>query len=407
MIYLYLIAVLSILIGLLYYLFLALNPKKNKIIKEKDIKENPNIAILIPARNESKVIENLLISIENQSAKILSKNVFVIVEDEKDETCKITTKHQMNYFVRKKLNLKTKGYALAELIEDLNTKKEFFDLYFIFDADNVLDKDFIKNMLIDYKKGYAISTGYRALKNYNNYFPVSAGLTFLMINEIRNRNALKKNGNLILSGTGYYINGNLIKKWKTFPFHSLTEDYESSLYYALEGISTHYQNKAIFYDEQPENYKKSITQRSRWIKGYLQNWLKYRPEIKKKIKEKNTINKKSLIEMYIGITPALYIVFGLLFLTILVLFSTGITLSWQLAIYLLFFFGIIYLSLVLLTAILLYNASKQLKLTAKVYFQTLLFHPIFIISYLHAFVVALIKRNLGWDAISHGNFKND
>ena len=255
-------------------------------------------------------------------------------------------------------------------------------------------------MLEDYQDGYAVSTGYRTFKNTNHYFPISAGLTFFMINEIRNRSALKKQGNLILSGTGYYIHGKYIKEWKTFPFHSLTEDYESSLYYALHGISTHYQDKAIFYDEQPDNYRKSITQRSRWIKGYLQNWLAYRLMIKQKRKE-NPINPRSLLEMQIGITPALYIVFGLLLLIVLVLLSTGITSSLQLAIYLLFFFGIIYLSLVLLTAILLWMVAKQIKISPRVYFATLLYHPIFLISYLHAFVIAIAKKDLGWDAITH------
>ncbi len=400
MIFFYSIALMSIIVGLCYYVYLMCTSKKNQIKKETTLKENPRIAILIPARNESLVIEELLISIENQSYKIKPQDIYVIVENENDPTVEIVKKHKMSYFVRQKLHLKTKGYALAEMIEDLEKKKNYYDLYFIFDADNVLDKDFLKYMLEDYQEGYAISTGYRTFKNTNHYFPICAGLTFFMINEIRNRGALKKNGNLILSGTGYYIHGKYIRKWKTFPFHSLTEDYESSLYYALHGISTHYQSKAVFYDEQPENYKKSITQRSRWIKGYLQNWLEYRPKLKKKLK-KNPINPRSLLEMQIGITPALYIVFGLVLLIVLVLLSTSFSSSWQLAIYLLFFVGIIYLSLVLLTAILLYMVSKQLKLTLKVYFQSLLYHPIFIISYLHAFLIAVCKKNLGWDTITH------
>ena len=397
---LFALAILSILIGLGYYVYLLVTPKKNTIKKETQCEEDPSIAILIPARNESLVIEGLLNSIEKQTIDIPSSHVYVIVESLDDPTVEIVKKHHMQYFVRKKLHLKTKGYALAELIEELENQKKYYDAYFIFDADNVLDKDFIKYMLEDYQDGYAVSTGYRTFKNTNHYFPISAGLTFFMINEIRNRSALKKQGNLILSGTGYYIHGKYIKEWKTFPFHSLTEDYESSLYYALHGISTHYQDKAIFYDEQPDNYRKSITQRSRWIKGYLQNWLAYRPMIKQKRKE-NPINPRSLLEMQIGITPALYIVFGLLLLIVLVLLSTGITSSLQLAIYLLFFFGIIYLSLVLLTAILLWMVAKQIKISPRVYFATLLYHPIFLISYLHAFVIAIAKKDLGWDAITH------
>lgn len=394
-------SLLCLIIGFFYEVYLFFAKRENQLIKEKDIKKNPDIAILIPARNESRVIENLLESIEKQTVMIPSSNVYIIVESEKDPTIPIVKRHNMNYFVRKKLNLKTKGYALCELIEDLEAQKKYYDCYFIFDADNVLEKNFISYMLEDYKKGYSVSTGYRALKNTDHYFPVSAGLTYSMINEIRNRNVLKYNGTLILSGTGYYIHGRLIKEWGTFPFHSLTEDYESSLYYALHGISTHYQNKAIFYDEQPETYQKSIIQRSRWIKGYLTNWLHYRKQLKRKLKD-NPTNPGSLKEMNIGIIPALWIVLGLVILIVNALFNIGFYFSLQLLLYLGLLLIFIYFILLLFTALLLFLVKKQMPLSISVTIKTLLYHPIFLISYLHAFMIAITKKNLGWEVVKHG-----
>ena len=257
------------LLGLFLSTLISILLKKDEPLKKKVRNVPERIAILIPARNESKVIESLLISIENQSSSIL-KDVYVIVEDEHDKTVDIVKKHHMNYFVRQNLKLKTKGYALQEMIEYLHHQNKTYDMYFIFDADNILDKDYLKYMIADYLNGYDISTGYRALKNTKSYFPICAGLTFTFINGFRNQK-----GSKILSGTGYYISGEYIQKWQTFPFHSLTEDYESSLYYTLENISVHYNEKAKFYDEQPEDYQKSIKQRSRWIKGYFQNYFYY------------------------------------------------------------------------------------------------------------------------------------
>ena len=48
--------------------------------KPKVRKNSHNFCFLIPARYESKVIEDLLISIKNQSIKINMKDVYVIVE---------------------------------------------------------------------------------------------------------------------------------------------------------------------------------------------------------------------------------------------------------------------------------------------------------------------------------------
>lgn len=378
-------------VGFLLLFRVQLSANKNKIHLETKRVKNPKIAILIPARDESKVIEPLLKSILDQSISIPPEHVYIIVEKETDPTIAIAKKYHMQYFIRQKLDLKTKGYALQELIEDLEKKKEYYDLYFILDADNILDKDFIRYMLDDYQAGYAISTGYRALKNRNHYFPISAGLTFYFINEIRNRNASKKNGSMLLSGTGYYIHGEYIKKWQTFPFHSLTEDYESSLYYALNNISTHYQPQAIFYDEQPENYRKSIVQRSRWIKGYFKNYLAYQKLFKEKLR-KHPENKGAIIGMRIGVLPALCIVLGLLLLL-------GVNITNAHSFFVLIAF--IYLVLVIVTAYILALVSKSLQLNKKLYLQVLFYHPIFLISYVHAFLRAIIKHNLNWEVIKH------
>ena len=52
--------------------------------KFKDAKKNHKFAILIPARNESKVIEQLLISIEEQNYDHDLIKTYVIVESEDD-----------------------------------------------------------------------------------------------------------------------------------------------------------------------------------------------------------------------------------------------------------------------------------------------------------------------------------
>jgi len=397
-------AIICLLIGFLYELFLFFTKQKNELKKETNCPKDPNFCVLIPARNESKVIKGILESLMAQTYAIPKENIYIIVETTKDPTCKIVQKYGMNIFVRQKLSLKTKGYALEEMVEDLCEKGIYYDAYFIFDADNILDKHFMEHMLKDYQEGYAISTGYRALKNSEHYFPVCAGLTFYMMNEIRNRNALKHQGNLILSGTGYYIHGNYIKKWKTFPFHSLTEDYESSLYYTLHGISTHYQTKAIFYDEQPTSYKQSITQRSRWIKGYLTNWFNYRPLLKKQLKKK-PLNKGSIHEMRIGIIPALWIVIGLLLFLLNSFLAIGLHFTWQSLLFLGLYLLIIYIILIFITAVLLYLARKELHLSKRVLIGTLLYHPIFLISYLHAFLIAILKKDLSWEPIKHTNSK--
>ncbi len=359
-------------------------PAKDKYKLDKKVKKDPQIAILIPARNESKVIEDLLKSITIQSHKINAKDVYIIIENPNDPTTKIAKKYHMNILLRQKLNLKSKGYALQEAIENI---KKTYDLYFIFDADNILDENYIKNMLKAYNEGFPLALGYRSLKNKTNAISISSWLTFILINEIRNKNSLKKNENILFSGSGFYISGTLINKWQTFPFHSLTEDYELSLYASLNNIPTKYQNDAIFYDEAPTSYQVSITQRSRWIKGYFYNYFNYLPKLLKQ-SLKNINNPRSNYKMALGVFAFIIPFFGIFFLLL------NYIPFWLFLIFL-YLFGL------LLTLVLLIKTNRTLKLSFKLYIEVLLYHPIFLLSYLHAFGKFLFQKDLEWSIIEH------
>ena len=379
-------------ITLVLELILFITRKDNTLKLNKNIKKEPRICVIIPARDEAKVIDGLLESITMQSYKIDNENVYIIVESDKDKSINIAKSKQMRYFVRKELDKKTKGYAIDELIKYLDRMKEYYDLYFIFDADNVLHKDFILNALDDYYKGYYVSTGFRGLKNPNDYLSLSTWLTFSILNDSHNTRMQKNNGNLILSGTGYFIEGSIIKDFKRFPFCSLTEDYESSLYYTLEGIATSYNKKAIFYDEQPTSYKVSIKQRARWIKGYFNNYFKYRKRLINKLKDK-PLNKGSLIEMAMGVLPLITFIISILNFLIYSIFIS-------IKLFLIELF-IIYLALVILSIVVILKNRKHILAAKKVIFKTLFYHPIFLISYIHAFLKMVFTKNMGWDKIEH------
>lgn len=81
------------------------SPKKSDTVTNK-------YCILIPARNESQVIEQLLISIEKQTKKINSKDVYIIVESKEDPTVEIVKKHNRISSYRKEFKLKKERLCL-------------------------------------------------------------------------------------------------------------------------------------------------------------------------------------------------------------------------------------------------------------------------------------------------------
>ena len=359
---------------------------KNTVIKKDD---DYDFCVLIPARDESKVIEGLLKSLE---LSVNMQDVYVIVEDMKDKTVDICNKYQANVILRT-TKRQRKGYALDEAIKQIKD----YNLYFIFDADNIVDKNFFKEMKKTYEQGYDIGVGYRNCKNGNdNIISACSSLTFSMINTLGNDFRNKHNANIIVSGTGFYIRGSWIKKWQGYPFHTLTEDYELSLYSILNNMTSYYNDKAIFYDEQPTKFNQTIKQRVRWIKGYFESRKKYIPLILKDLKQPNYGSKYSIC---LGVRVFIYIIIGIVIFMIKNIILLFINYN---AISLISLISIILLSY-LIMMIVTYKMIKKdkLDLSRKMKIKTIFYNPIYLTTYVYCALIALFKKNISWDKIEH------
>ncbi len=366
-------------------------------LKPQKYNNKKRYCILIPARYESKVINNLLLSITKQTTKINPKDIYIIVESIKDKTVDIAKQYNMNIILRENLSLKRKGYALNDAVTYILKKQIHYDAYFIFDADNILDKDFIKNMEKSINEGYDIAIGYRNTKNSNTLVSASSALTFSMINTMLNERKNKYHNNLTISGTGYYIKGSIIEEWNSFPFHSLTEDYELTLYAILNNLTTTYNKKAIFYDEQPDNFNISLKQRTRWVKGYFEARKKYINKISKS-EIKNDPNFASKVNAFLGVTPYIYIIIGLLIILVNILITKGIT---SFLCYLTIFLLLIYILLALFTIIMLKKEKNSLNISKSMKIKVIFYNPIFMFSYIICLLRTIFIKDIKWDKIDH------
>lgn len=405
------ISLLFILLGILVAITNMIITKHNHN-KPKKREDGHNFCILIPARYESGVIEALLTSIEDQSFKINMKDVYVIIESKEDKTYDICNKHRASIFIRKKLELQRKGYALDEAVKYILDSGKHYDAYFIFDADNVLHKDYFKNMLPIFDKGYDLASGYRNCKNGNDSVIAAAStLTFSLVNTVFNNKKNKETKNITFSGTGFYIRGYLVEEWKGYPFHTLTEDYELSSFATLNNLTTFYNTKSVFYDEQPLKFKNTINQRERWIKGYFSVRKLYSKKMFKalNIDDKNNGSK---IDELVGIYPYILMVIGiviwlladLFFLIYYLLLRSNL---WKLnAIELLILFLIIYIVLQIMTLVIIILEGSKLDLNFKSRIKVLFYNPIFMTTYVSCAIKALTSKEIAWKRVEHGEKKD-
>ena len=241
-------------------------------------KKNHKYAIVIAARNEEKVIGNLLDSIKKQDYPKKLITTFVVCDNCTDNTYKVAKKHGAICYERHDLNHKTKGFALKYLFEciEKDYKIKSFDGYFVFDADNLLAKDYVTRMNEAFDAGEKIITSYRNTKNFDENW-ISANYALHWLRSIRTahraRSILRLATNI--QGTGFLFSNELVRNgWK---YTSLTEDRAFTADAVKEGYRISYNDKAMFYDEQPVNLKIALRQRLRWSKGHLQAFIETGP----------------------------------------------------------------------------------------------------------------------------------
>lgn len=395
-----------ILIGLILLFMVSILARHNHNYPTKKREKLDNPCILIPARDESKVIEDLLISITNQTKKIDMASIYIIVEDKNDPTIDIAKKYGATIFIRKRLDLKRKGYALNELIEDLVEKNIYYDAYFIMDADNILDSHYLEEMEKTYQAGYDIAIGYRNLKNGNDsVIAACSGITFSFLNSNGNEAKSKQSRNITLSGTGLYIVGDLIKKWKCFPFRSLTEDYEMSLYSIEHNLTSYYNKDAIFYDEQPIIYKNTINQRIRWVKGYFSIRKQYIPKFYKKLK--NNPNFGSCITEIFGMRPYILMIVGaILYILNQIIIMIKIhnfenSIMYVCLSKIVLIFMLAYILFAFMTSFVVLKDTNKINLSKEMQLKAILFSPLFFVTYVPCAIKALLKKEVSWEKVEH------
>ncbi len=235
-------------------------------------------AVLVSARNEEKVVGELIKSIHSQTYGRGNIRVFVIADNCTDETARVARDSGAVVYKRYNLEKIGKGYALEELLGHISEDypKNYFDGFFVFDADNILEENYIEEMNKTFSDGYNIITGYRNSKNYGDNW-ISAGYSLWFLRESRylNHSRFLLGNSCAVSGTGFFFSRKILEKCGGWPFHLLTEDIEFTVHNVTKGEKIGFCKNAVLYDEQPTVFRQSWNQRLRWAKGYLQVFKKY------------------------------------------------------------------------------------------------------------------------------------
>jgi cellulose synthase/poly-beta-1,6-N-acetylglucosamine synthase-like glycosyltransferase len=240
--------------------------------RSADAGKKYSYAVLICAHNEENVIDNLLTCLEEQEYPADKVHIYLLADHCTDQTVAIGKKHtEVTVWERNDGERSGKGAVLHWGIKRLqDEEKGKFENIVLFDADNVIEPQFIATINNYFATGADIVTGKRISQNpFADLVSQWYTLYWCIVNSLYNRPRYRLGLSAMISGTGFAFKKELLdgEGWNTF---SLSEDIEFSCQQVLRGKQVDFAETALFYDEQPTDFKVMTTQLSRWCTGNFQ-----------------------------------------------------------------------------------------------------------------------------------------
>lgn len=360
-------------------------------------------AVAISARNEAAVISQLIESIRCQDYPRDLVDIYVVADNCTDDTAEIARMAGATVYERFNKELIGKGYALSYLFNMIKTEHAdaVYDGYFVFDADNLLDKSYITEMNKVFSYGYPAVTSYRNTKNYGDSW-VSAcyGLWFLREAEYLNLPRSVLGISTAISGTGFLFSDKILERNGGWHYHLMTEDLEFTADLITHGEKIGYCGTAIIYDEQPKKLSQSIVQRSRWMKGGIQVMSKYGGSLARGAVKTGSF---SCYDMLMSSLPAVVLTVASIILNA-VMFVIGLmTVRSQMHIFFISIMTSVFNSYLLMYGmglLVLITEWKKIKCPARKKILYSFMFPIFVLTFVVATAVALCS-NVQWKPIKH------
>lgn len=244
----------------------------------RDQSPSKRFALLIAAHNEERVIGNLLDNLKRLDYPNDMYEIFLIADNCSDETALIGRRMGVTVLEHHYMPGEPKGkpYAIRYAIDVLDERlgKEF-DAVCIFDADNLVSLNYLREMNNHLLNGDRLIQCYLDSKNPDdNWISMGYATSYYYMNRswqlAKSRLGL---GNAI-GGTGFCVEASLLKEvgWSA---KSLTEDLEFTMQCLLRGVRATWAHYARVFDEKPTGFRASLVQRLRWARGHWDVCMRY------------------------------------------------------------------------------------------------------------------------------------
>lgn len=247
-------------------------------------------ALVVAAHNEEIVIGKIVESLLKLDYPKELYDIFVIADNCTDSTAAIAREAGAKVFERANKEKRGKGYALEWMFDKLFKMNKKYDAIAVFDADNLVSANFLKEMNSRMCEGYKVVQGYIDSKNpHDSWITESYSISFWSASRLFQLARTNLGLSNQIGGTGFVVDTEVLRKlgWGAT---CLTEDLEFTCKLILNGYKVGWAHEAVVYDEKPLTLKQSWNQRKRWMQGFADVASRFFTKlIKKAVKDRDFV----------------------------------------------------------------------------------------------------------------------
>lgn len=252
---------------------------KNRLKRKKKLNSlnlsSPKFSIIVPAKNEEKVISRVIEALLNLNYPKDKKEIIIVEDGSKDRTKEICMEYEKKYLNQIKLISKNNSNGKPSALNE-GLKHAKGDIIAFFDADNVPESDVLLKVANIFSNNSIVAIQGRtcSINPDQNMLTkiVSIEESVWFESFLEGRKAL----NLFIPFTGscQFIKRDILNELGGFNEDSIVEDIELSLRLLKKGYKVHYMPEVISLQESPSKISSLKKQRLRWYRGYMELFLK-------------------------------------------------------------------------------------------------------------------------------------
>jgi cellulose synthase/poly-beta-1,6-N-acetylglucosamine synthase-like glycosyltransferase len=290
-----------------HYVFtLTVLRRKNQKIRSKnasDANYEPTVSILIPARDEEKVVGRLLKRMTELTYPHRKLQVVAIDDASSDRTRQVIEEFSKRHpFIEVLHRGKKTGGKGKSAAMNSGLKHATGEIVLCFDADYYPQRDIVEKLVKEFADPAVGAVQGRPVVLNEAKNLVTRLVTLERIGGFRVDQEARDNLGLIpqFGGTVGGFRRSIIEKLGGFDEFMLAEDTDLTFQVYLAGFKVRYVGEAECYEEAVDNWKAYWRQRHRWARGHMQVCFKHTPRVlrSKNLNAKEKIDGLLLLHVY-------------------------------------------------------------------------------------------------------------